>query len=140
MELLIKKITEDAVVPQQALEGDAAFDLYVAQGAIIRHGERVQVRTGIAMSIPEGYAGLIWDKSGLSHKNGLKVMGGVIDSNYTGEIMVGMTNLGKLPHRFSRGDKVAQILIQKVEVPQVVEVDELPETNRGDAGFGSTGK
>ena len=92
------------------------------------------------MAIPEGYVGLIWDKSGLSQKFGLKNLGGVVDSGYRGEIMVGIVNLGKEDYKFEPGQKVAQLLIQKVESPKIEEVENLEEGLRGENGFGSTGK
>lgn len=139
MEIRIKRLTEEARVPEFAHAGDAGMDLFCAEAVTIAPGERVQVRTGIALAIGEGYVGLIWDKSGLSHKRGLKTVGGVIDAGYRGEVLVGMINLGSEPHTFAVGDKVAQILIQKVEHPTFVEVDELDDTARGEGGFGSTG-
>lgn len=116
------------------------MDLCAAEAVTILPSERVQVKTGIAMAIPEGYVGLVWDKSGLSHKSGLKTMGGVVDAGYRGEVLVGIVNMGEIPHTFSVGDKVAQMLIQKVEHPTLVEVSELDATVRGERGFGSTGK
>ena len=98
------------------------------------------VRTGIAAQIPEGYVGLVWDKSGIAIKEGIKTLGGVIDSGYRGEILVGMINLGDKDYVFETGHKLAQLLIQKVEHIEVVEVRELSETPRGKGGFGSTGK
>jgi|AntRauTorckE6833_2_1112554.scaffolds.fasta_scaffold09639_2 dUTP pyrophosphatase len=140
MKLKIKKLTPKAKVPAGfAHEGDAGIDLFVAEAIEIKPMERVQVSTGIALAIPLGFVGLIWDKSGLSHKAGLKVMGGVIDAGYRGEIKVGIINLGNEIHTFSVGDKVTQMLVQKVEHPEIVEVEDLDETTRGEAGFGSTG-
>jgi dUTP pyrophosphatase len=140
MNIKIKKINSDAKVPNYAHQDDAGMDLFVAEKVSLEKGQRVQVKTGIAMEIPDGYVGLIWDKSGLSHKSGLKVLGGVIDSGYRGEVKVGMINLGENTYTFEAGDKVAQILIQKVEHPNIVEVNELDGSERGDGGFGSTGK
>lgn len=140
MELKIKKLQDDAVIPTRAHDTDAGMDLYAAMGYIVRPGERVQVRVGVSMAIPAGYVGLVWDKSGLSHKNGLKVLGGVIDASYRGEVMVGIVNLGTGPYKFERGQKVAQMLIQKIETPEILIVDELDDTQRGVGGFGSTGK
>jgi dUTP pyrophosphatase len=98
------------------------------------------VPTGIAMEIPEGYVGLIWDKSGLSIKNGIKTLGGVIDSTYRGEVLVGMINLSDADYTFLKGHKVAQMVIQKKEFVDFEEVSELSDTVRGEGGFGSTGK
>lgn len=140
MELKVKKLDEDAVLPTRAHATDAGYDLYAGMSYDIRAGDRVQISTKIAMQIPEGYVGLIWDKSGLSHKKGLKVLGGVIDSGYRGEILVGMANISDRSFTMRRGEKVAQLLIQKYKALEVVEVEELEEADRGDAGFGSTGK
>ena len=140
MELKIKKLVPNAVLPKYAHEGDAGMDFFASETTVIKKGERVQVKTGIAMAIPEGYVGLIWDKSGLSHKYGLKTLGGVIDSGYRGEIMIGMINLGSEDYTFEVCHKVAQMLIQKVESPEIIEVESLDDTSRGVGAFGSTGK
>ena len=92
------------------------------------------------MEIPLGYVGLMWDKSGVVTKYGIKTIGGVIDAGYRGEVGVGMLNTSNVPYTFEAGHKVTQILIQKVESVEVVEVDELSDTSRGTGGFGSTGK
>jgi dUTP pyrophosphatase len=140
MKLQIKKLLPSATIPIGfAHKGDAGIDLFVAEAVEIKPMERVQVSTGIALAIPLGYVGLIWDKSGLSHKSGLKVMGGVIDAGYRGEIKVGIVNLGTEIHTFAVGDKVTQLLIQKIEQPEIIEVQELEDTERGEDGFGSTG-
>lgn len=140
MELKIKKLHPEAKMPTYAHLGDAGMDLYACENCVLEPGERVQVKTGIAVAIPDGYVGLIWDKSGLSHKYGLKTLGGVVDAGYRGEIMVGLVNMGTETHTFTIGDKVAQMLIQKVEQPTLYEVDELGDTVRGEGAFGSTGR
>ena len=140
MELKIKKLVPNAILPNYAHKGDAGMDFFALETTTIKKGERLQVRTGITMAIPEGYVGLIWDKSGLSHKYGLKTLGGVIDAGYRGEIMIGMINLGSEDYTIEAGHKVAQMLIQKVESPEIIEVEELDDTSRGTGAFGSTGK
>lgn len=115
------------------------MDLFADEEITLSPGERVQIHTGIALAIPDGFVGLVWDKSGLSHKYGLKTLGGVIDAGYRGEILVGMVNLGDTAHTFQIGDKIAQMLIQKIEHPNIEEVSVLDETIRGEKGFGSTG-
>ena len=140
MEMQIKLLNENAKMPSFAHEHDAGMDLYAAEEIAISVGKRAQVKTGIAVAIPDGYVGLIWDKSGISHKSGLKVMGGVIDAGYRGEILVGMVNLGDTEHLFKVGDKAAQMLVQKVEHPTLVVVEDLEVTLRGEKGFGSTGQ
>ena len=139
MEIKIKKLNPEAKIPQFALKGDVGMDLYSAEEVVIRPGERISCKTGIAMKIPDGYAALIWDKSGPSHKFGIKTLGGVFDSNYTGEYMIGLVNLGKEDYKIEKGRKIAQVLFQKIEIPEILEVDELEKTNRGTGAFGSTG-
>ncbi|MBI1999274.1 MAG: dUTP diphosphatase [Parcubacteria group bacterium] len=136
----IKKLKNDAVTPNYAHEGDAGMDLFAAEKVVLRSHERAQVKTGIAMEIPKGYVGLVWDKSGLSQKHGLKTLGGVVDAGYRGEVVVGVANISNETYTIEKGHKVAQMLIQKVESPEVVEAAELSDSARGDGGFGSTGK
>lgn len=139
MKIQIKKLHPDAKIPEFALEGDAGMDLFSIEDIVLKPGERIACRTGIAIKIPNGYAGLIWDKSGPSHKFGIKTLGGVGDSNYTGEYLVGLVNLSDDDFVIKKGQKIAQILFQKIEIPEVEEVNELEETNRGDGRHGSTG-
>ena len=91
------------------------------------------------MELPEGFVGLVWDKSGLAIKNGIKTMAGVIDSGYRGEIGIVLANLSDQDFKIEKGQKIAQMLIQKVEWAEIEEVKELSKTKRGDGGFGSTG-
>jgi len=138
--LRIKKIHEDAVIPSYAHKGDAALDLFTVQTITLNPGEKWAIPTGIAMQIPKGHVGLIWDKSGLAIMNGLKTLGGVVDATYRGEVLVGVINLGGKPYTFEKGHKIAQIIIQKCVEVNVKEVKRLSDTKRGRAGFGSTGK
>ena len=139
MKIQIKKLHADAIIPKFALAGDAGMDLFSAEDVILKPGQRISCPTGIAIKIPNGYVGLVWDKSGPSHKFGIKTLGGVFDSNYTGEYQIGMINLSQADFIIKKGQKIAQVLIQKVEKPEIKEVDELEQTNRGDSRFGSTG-
>lgn len=139
MKLLIQKLDPQAILPRYAHQGDAGLDLYAAHTVTLRPGERAQVGTGVACAIPEGHVGLIWDKSGLAQKQGLKTLGGVVDSGYRGEVMVGVVNLGSEPYTLEAGHKVAQMLVQEVETVEIEEVRELSDTSRGTGGFGSTG-
>lgn len=139
MKIQIKKLHPEAKLPKFALKGDVGMDLYSVVDATMRPGERISCATGIAIKIPEGYAALIWDKSGVSHKFGIKTLGGVFDSNYIGEYLIGLVNLGQEDFKIEKGQKIAQVLFQKIETPEVEEVAELEETNRGAEGFGSTG-
>ena len=140
MILKIKKLNPAAKAPSYAHHGDAGLDLYSAEDKIIKPNERAIVKTGIAMEIPHGYAGLVWDKSGIATKGGLKVLGGVIDCNYRGESLVAIVNLSDKDYEVKKGEKIAQMLIQKVEHMEIEEVSELSDTSRGAGGFGSTGK
>lgn len=139
MKVQIKKLNTDAKLPHYALKGDAGMDLYSVENRLIKPGERISCATGIAMKIPQGHVALIWDKSGPSHKFGIKTLGGVFDSNYTGEYIIGLINLGTEDFIIEKGQKIAQVLIQKIETPDIEEVEELEVTNRGDGAFGSTG-
>lgn len=140
MDLRVKKINSEAILPNYSYEDDAGFDLYSAEENILKPNERLSIPTGISMEIPVGYVGLIWDKSGLSHNYGIKTLGGVIDSGYRGEVKVGVINLSNENYIFKKGSKVAQMIIQKKETCKIVEVEELGEADRGDKGFGSSGK
>ncbi len=140
MILKIKKLHLDAKAPHYAHNDDAGFDLFSVENTLIKKGERFAVPTGISMEIPEGYVGLIWDKSGIGIKEGIKTLGGVVDSSYRGEVLVGMINLSEKDYTFEKGHKVAQMLIQKKEKVDFEEVSELTDTKRGKGGFGSTGK
>ncbi len=139
MTIQIKKIISTAVLPSYAHAHDAGMDLYASEGMVIRAGERVLVPTGIAMAIPAGYVGLIWDKSGMAAKFGLKTMAGVIDAGYRGEVKIVMHNLSTVDYAVEKGMKVAQMLIQPVVQMPLVEVETLDSTSRGVGGFGSTG-
>ncbi|HEY9583631.1 MAG TPA: dUTP diphosphatase [Candidatus Paceibacterota bacterium] len=140
MKIKIKKLHPLAIIPTYAHAGDAGMDLYTVEPCELEPGERKSLPLGIAVEIPEGYVGLVWDKSGLSHKYGIKNFGGVIDSGYRGEIHAGIMNLSDKFFRFDKGHKIAQLLIQKIEKVEFDEVLNLTETTRGDKGFGSSGK
>lgn len=140
MKIKVKKTDLAASLPSYAHPGDAAMDLFALEKVLIKPGSRCSIRTGISMEIPYGYAGLIWDKSGLAIREGLKTVGGVIDAGYRGEILVGMINLGEKDYLIEAGHKVAQMLVQRVESGEVEEVGELADSSRGSMGFGSTGK
>jgi dUTP pyrophosphatase len=140
MKIKVKKLDPEAKLPAYAMPGDAGMDLFSLADTIISPGERVQVRTGIAFELPHGTVGLVWDKSGLSHKHGLKTLGGVLDAGYRGELLVGVVNLSSEPYKLEKGHKVAQMLVQEVAQPELVEASELSASERGEGGFGSTGK
>lgn len=139
MELYIRRTDKEVPLPSYAKDGDAALDLRAAREETIPPGERRILSTGVHVAIPEGYAGLVWDRSGLAARHGIHVMAGVIDSGYRGEIGVVAVNLGGEDFQVRKSDRVAQLLIQPVARVDTVEVDELPESVRGETGFGSTG-
>ncbi|MBN2167775.1 MAG: dUTP diphosphatase [Actinobacteria bacterium] len=138
----IKKLNIDAKVPEYAHTGDAGCDLRSCEDLVLHPGERALVPTGIAVSIPEGYAGFIQPRSGLSAKHGISIVNtpGLIDSHYRGEIKVILVNLDRdKPFEVKKGDKICQFVLQKVEQVQFNQVEELDETVRNSDGFGSTG-
>lgn len=139
MNLNVKKLDPNAKIPERAHPDDAGLDLYSNEAFTLEPGERRTVKTGIALAVPSGYVGLIWDKSSVPHKWGVKTMGGVVDASYRGEVGVIMINLSNEIQKFEKGAKISQLLIQKVELPEVCEVTELDDTIRGEGGFGSTG-
>lgn len=134
------RIDSDVKIPSYANPGDAGMDFYSAENLVIKSHERKTVRTGIKMAIPPGYVGLIWDKSGLASKKGIKTMAGVIDAGYRGEVGIVLQNLGSDEFIVEKNMKIAQMLIQPIHSPELEEVEELDETKRGDGGFGSSGK
>ena len=135
----IKKLSEDALLPKYAGPREAGMDFHANEEVILQPNERKLISTGIAMAIPNGYVGLLWDRSGLAAKHGLKTMGGVIDSTYRGEIKIILHNLSVQEFKVEKGMRIAQMLIQPVEQRELKEVQELDETERGEDGFGSTG-
>ncbi len=141
MELEVKKLDPRAKLPAYHLAGDAGLDFYALEDVTVPAGKRTSdIRTGVAVAIPEGCVGLFWDKSGLAAKHGLKVMAGVIDSGYRGELLLTLLNTSDQDYHFKAGEKLMQLLIQPVERVEVVEVTELMPSERGDRAFGSTGK
>lgn len=138
----IKKLDDMAIVPSKNNTSDAGWDLYSLEDKEINRGRRATIATGIAMSIPEGYVGLIWPRSGLAVKQGVAIFAGVIDSGYRGEIKVCLYNASNdsFPLKISAGDRIAQILFQEVPDFSLTVVDSLGTTERGGDGFGSSGK
>ncbi len=139
MQLKIKKMRDDAKIPTRAHHDDAGIDLYACGEHTVASHKTAMIPIGVAFEIQEGCVGLIWDKSSIGSKS-LKTLGGVIDAGYRGEISIMVHNLSEVPYTFEHGHKVAQLLIQKVEFPDLVEVTELSDSLRGKGGFGSTGK
>ncbi|TET65389.1 MAG: dUTP diphosphatase [Candidatus Aminicenantes bacterium] len=139
MELKIKKIHKDAKLPHYGHKGDAGLDIFSTIDCVLRKREVKAIPTGIKVAIPEGYVGLIWDKSGVSLE-GVHRLAGVVDSGYRGEVKIVMANLSDEPFSIEKGMKIAQLLIQPVVEVEVIEVEDLEATPRGENGFGSTGK
>ena len=127
-------------IPQYAHAGDAGADITSSEKIAIPPRERALVSTGVRLEIPEGCVGLIWPRSGLAVKKGIDCGAGVIDSHYRGEVKVLLFNHSDTEFQIEPGDRIAQILIQKVERVEFLPADQLNETARNDAGFGSTGK
>ena len=127
-------------IPQYAHAGDAGADITASEKITIPPRERALVSTGVRLEIPEGCVGLIWPRSGLAVKKGIDCGAGVIDSHYRGEIKVLLFNHSDTEFQIDPGDRIAQILIQKVERVEFYPADQLNKTTRNDAGFGSTGK
>jgi dUTP pyrophosphatase len=136
--LKVQCLGEDSRLPTYGHPGDAGLDLFSAVDHELEKGQAFAVPTGIKIAVPEGFVGLVWDKSGISLK-GVHRLAGVIDSGYRGEVKVVLINLGPEPFSISVGMKVAQLLIQPVVSVQVVKTDDLENTSRGEKGFGSTG-
>lgn len=137
--LFVKKVVPEAILPTRAHSDDAGLDLYAFEDGVLPPGEGLVARTGIAVALPEKTVGLVADRSSMA-KAGVKTSGGVIDAGYRGEIHIVLRNITTKEVRFSRGERIAQLLILPCLSPAVVEVSELDETGRGTKGFGSTGK
>ncbi len=140
--LRITRLDASVELPSYAYEGDAGLDLRASEEVILQPFERRLISTGIAIAIPEGYAGFVQPRSGMALKRGLSMANtpGLIDSHYRGELKVLAINLdAHEPIHISRGERIAQLVIQRTPCVQLVEVDELDETDRGSGGFGSSG-
>ena len=142
LSLKIKRLDTGLPLPSYAHPGDAGLDLYAAESRTLAPQERALVGTGIAVAIPDGYAGFVQPRSGLAITRGLSLVNspGLIDAHSRGEIKVVLINLDPTtPIEIARGDKIAQLIVQRVENVTLLEVDQLDETRRGAGGFGSTG-
>lgn len=144
MELKIKKVRENAKIPTRGTDGAAGFDLYacIDEPLTLNQGDTALIPTGIAIAVPDGYAAFIHSRSGLAIKRGICLLNsvGVVDSDYRGEVCVGVIKAIKEPYTIEPFERIAQMVIKPVEIPTLVETDELDETDRGEGGFGSTGK
>lgn len=142
VEVLIRRIDRALPLPVRAHHGDAGVDVYAARDVELAPGERAVVPTGIAIALPEGYAAFVHPRSGLAARHGVTLVNapGTIDAGYRGEIAVTMINTDRsTPVRFRRGDRIAQLVVQRVERAVFCEVSTLPGSARGEGGFGSTG-
>jgi len=143
VEVLVTRLDPSVPLPVRAHPGDAGMDLHASEDVVLKPGERASVGTGIAVAIPDGYAGFVVPRSGLAAKHGIGVVNapGLIDAGYRGEIRVLLINLDPSdPFEIRRGERVAQLVIQRVEEASLREVSELPSSARGEGGFGSTGR
>ena len=140
--LEVSLLHEDARPPARSRAGDAGYDLCCVAPFTLAAGERATIPTGVAIALPEGVAGLVVPRSGLASRHGISVVNGpgLIDPNYRGEIKVVLVNLGHQRYDGEAGDRIAQLLLVPFLAPEVQVVDELPGTDRGGAGFGSSGR
>jgi dUTP pyrophosphatase len=140
--ILIKRLNPGIPLPERAHPGDAGADLLAAEDVELAPGQRAVVPTGIAIALPDGYAAFVLPRSGLAARHGVTVLNapGTVDAGYRGEIRVILLNTdSENPVRFQRGDRIAQLVVQRVEHPVFHEVERLPGSARGEGGFGSTG-
>jgi dUTP pyrophosphatase len=143
VEILVQRLDPDVPLPARAHPGDAGLDLHASEGVTLKPGERASVGTGIAIAIPDGYAAFVLPRSGLAAKHGVSLVNtpGLIDSGYRGEVRVLMINHDRDEvFEVRRGERIAQLVVQRVEDVTLKEVAELPSSSRGEGGFGSTGR
>ncbi len=143
VDVLLQRLDADVPVPAYAHPGDAGVDLVTTEAAVIAPGERALLPTGIAIALPEGYAAFVHPRSGLAVKYGVSLVNapGTVDAGYRGEIKVSVVNLDpREPVTFARGDRIAQLVVQRVERAVFHEVERLPGSDRGEGGFGSSGR
>jgi dUTP pyrophosphatase len=141
--LRVQRLDPEAKLPVCAHEGDAGYDLHAFEAVELGPGERALVRTGIAVEVPPRHAGLVLPRSGNAHRHGIALVNapGLIDSGYRGELKVLLLNTDRSePFTIAVGDRIAQLVVVRVETPPVTEVDALAESLRGEAGFGSSGR
>lgn len=134
-----KRLTEDAILPVKAHPTDSGFDLFTSEFDYIKCGYTKVIKTGIAIKLPPGYEAQVRPRSGVTSKTKLRVHLGTIDNSYTGEIGIIVDNQSKLTVRIEKGYKLAQLVIAPVPMVEMYEIDNLPVTERGSRGFGSSG-
>ena len=135
----VKRLTPDAILPSRGSEGAVGYDLHCVCDFALDGLNHICVPTGISVQLPTGVYGRVAPRSGLAVTHGVHILAGVIDPDYTGEIKVIMCSLSGSTKEFKKGDRIAQLVLERCEVPPVVEVDSLDDTSRGSGGFGSTG-
>lgn len=140
MKIKIKLLSEWAKTPTRGTEESAGYDLYAAQNGEIDPLKRSLIKTNISIAIPKGYYGRIAPRSGLAYKNGIDVMAGVIDSDYRGDVGVILYNTGADIFNVKQGDRIAQLIIEKCHVADWDLAEDLSDTDRGEGGYGHTGK
>ncbi len=142
VDIALRRLDPELPLPSYAHPGDAGADLFTTVEVTLAPGERALVPTGIAIALPEGYVALVHPRSGLAARHGVSIVNtpGTVDSGYRGEIKVLLVNLDPAtPVSLARGDRIAQLVIQRFESASFVEVDHLPDSRRGSGGYGSTG-
>lgn len=142
MQMLIKRLTDTAMLPTRAKDGDAGMDFYADESLTLQPMERHLTSTGIAVQLPPGTVGYINPRSGLAHRAGATVLNapGTVDQGFRGEVKVNLINLGDELLVVEAGDRIGQMVVHKFETPELIEVDDLDPSERGDSGHGSTGK
>lgn len=142
MNLDVLIIAEEGFEPSYAKPGDAGADLRSTETLVLQPGKRALVKTGVKIAMPDGYVGLVHPRSGLAAKHGVTVLNtpGTVDAGYRGELMVTLINLSDEDFQITRGDRIAQLVFQRVERATFHPVQDLPESSRGESGFGSTGR
>ena len=140
MSLGVKKLSYDSTIPTRGSDGSVGYDLYSNMDCVIRASERGLVSTGITVVLPSGVYGRVAPRSGLAVKHGIQVGAGVIDPDYTGEVKVVLFNHDDKDFDVKKGDRIAQLVLEKCETPPITEINIVEDTDRGSAGFGSTGQ
>ena len=140
--LRVRRLDSRATLPTRAYPGDAGLDLYALEDGTLDPGARASIRTGVAVEIPDGYAGLVLPRSGIAARSGISLVNapGLIDAGYRGELQVLLLNTDRAtPFTIAAADRIAQLVLVRVEAPPVIEVDTLSDSERGAGGFGSSG-
>lgn len=137
--LRVKLLNEFARAPVRGSAGAAGYDLASCEDAVVPAGQRRIIKTGVAVAVPPGTYGRVAPRSGLAVKFGIDVLAGVIDEDYRGELAVIVLNTGDAPFEVSAGDRIAQLILERIVTPEVLQLEDLGDTVRGDGAFGSTG-